>query len=549
MKIRNILAKFTCGLLVTTMIFSLVACGEKDSNDDDDDDKKDEKKVEVSVDDLMKDMEKNSEISTEMIDKALEDDCFTYEEFEDIMKSISSFKAEGKIDFALSMEAEDDGEKTDENLAMDASFVMEYDNKNLGFHFGLEMNMESSEDKNENKLDFWLVNEDDVFYMYQKETDDDVAYRTEVGNLKEAFGEGITKDQLEELFEGLEDVEGIGNMSDLSDSLADYAESDTIKGLEKHFSVDDEYVKYNGKDHYNLVYKFSANKIIDILLKDEDVKNLLEEMEIEDVDSILSSEIATDITVQDIIDVVDFDINFYVDTKDYFIAHMDIDLKDALNNGLNLFEGYLLEMAKEQDAVNPSIDLECSAASFTYDFDNDADVTVKFKGEYEDVTEDDDWYGDYTDSDLVVNGNTFDILSYSDEKLMTVTIPEGFKIDSEYSSSHYVYLEDDNYNTIDVDSDAYYWIQDFINGEEYEPDLDFYTRDELTLGNSIKTNQGTVTVVVNTYSFDEDYENEYYVDYTLVLVKGENYPSIEVSADILEEYDVTLEDFAKSLLQ
>lgn len=557
MKIRNILAKFTCGLLVTTMVFSLVACGEKESDDDDDDNKKDEKKVEVSVDDLMKDMEKNSEISTEMIDKALEDDCFTYEEFEDILKSVSSFKAEGKLDFALSMDAEDDGEKTEEELAMDASFVMEYDNKNIGFHFGLEMNMESSDDKDKNSLDMWLVNEDDVFYMYQKEKDDDVAYRTEIGNLKEAFGEGITKEQLEELFEGLEDIEGIENITDLSGSLTDYSESDTFKNLEKQFSVDDEYVKYNGKDYYNLVYEFSAKKIVDILLKDEEVKKLLEEMEIEDVDSVLNTEIATDITVQDVIDIVDFDINFYVDTKDYFIAHMGMDLKDSLNKGLDLFEGYLLEMAKEQDAVNPSIDLECSAASFTYDFDNDADVTVEFKGDFEEMTNDDDndvlpdegWSDDYTDSDLVVEDNKFDLYSYSDEKLMTVTIPEGFSVDNEYSSSSCAYLEDDNYNEIEVDSDAYYWIIDFLNGEAYEPDLEFYTRDEMEQLDSIETNQGTVYVICNTWSFDEDFENEYYVDYTLVLEVGEEYPCIKVSADTLEEYDLTLESLAKTMLQ
>ena len=295
-------------------------------------------------------------------------------------------------------------------------------------------------------------------------------------------------------------------------------------------------------------------------------------MEIENVDDILSTEIADDITVQDIIDVVKFDINYYVDTKDYYIAHMDLDLKDACNDGFEFLEKYMLEMAEEEEAVDPSIDFECNAAKITYDFDNDADITVKFEGEYEEMSDDDDWSDDdwedddwsdddnvvlpdegwsddYSESDLVVNGNKFDLYSYSDEKLLTITIPEGFSVDTEYSTSSYVYLEDDDYNEITVDCDAYYWIKDLLNGEAYEADLEFYTRDEMVELDSIETKQGTVSVVAHTWSFDDDFENEYYVDYTLVLEVNDSCPCIEVSADTLEEYDLTLESLAKTMLQ
>lgn len=562
MKIRNMIAKFTCGLLVTTMVFSLVACGEKES-DDDDDDKEDKKKVEKTVDELMDDISKNAVISTDMIEKALEDDCFTYEEFEEIMKSTSSCKAEGKVEFDLSMEAEEDGEKTEEELVADISFVMEYDSKNIAFHLGLEMNMETSEEKDSNKLDMWIVNEDDTYYMYQKESSDDVAYRQEIGNLEEAFGDGITKDDIEDL---LAEMDGIEDFEEMYNSMLEYAESDTVKDLEKQFSLDDELVEYDGKEYYNLVFNFNADKVIDILKENEDVKKLLEEMEVNDVDEILSTEVMDDVTIQDIVDVVNFDINYYVDTKDYYIAHMELDLKDALNDGLGFFEKYMLKMAEEEEAVDPSINFECNAAKITYDFDNDADVTVKFEGEYEEMADDDwedddwsdddnvvlpddGWSDDYSESGVVVNGNTFDLYSYSDEKLMTVTIPEGFSVENEYSSSSCVYLEDDNYNEIEVDSDAYYWIIDFLNGEAYEPDLEFYTRDEMEQLDSIETNQGTVYVICNTWSFDEDFENEYYVDYTLVLEVGDEYPCIKVSADTLEEYDLTLESLAKTMLQ
>ena len=66
---------------------------------------------------------------------------------------------------------------------------------------------------------------------------------------------------------------------------------------------------------------------------------------------------------------------------------------------------------------------------------------------------------------------------------------------------------------------------------------------------SIETNQGTVYVVEHIWSFDDDFENEYYVDYTLVLEVNGSYPSIEVSADTLEEYELTLESLAKTMLQ
>ncbi len=562
MKLRNIAAKFASGLLITTMVFSLVACGEKES---DDDDKKDKAEVKITVDKLMEDMNaKTNSLSTEKFEKALEDDCITYEEFEDAMKSISSCKAEATFDLDISMEAEADGEKESEKMIMDFTYLMEYDSDNMSFHMGLEADMESSEDSETIKTDIYFVNEDGTYYGYTYSSDDDVTYRREIGNIKEMFGEeGITREQLEELYE---EMDMPMDMDEMIESMNMSSDSEYMKAINDQLSLAKEYVEYKGKDYYDLAMNLDTAKLLKAVKDTKEMKDILESMEVESMDELFEMEVTEGTTLEDVLDLVKFKINYYVDPTDLFVAHMEGDLKDCINDCFDLAEKYILETSVDDD-VEASIELKCNSAKFEYDFDNDAKVTVKYEGEYEEVSDDDvvidddddwsdggmdvlpdeGWSGDYIDDAVVVNGNTFDLYNYNDEVIATITIPDGFSVDADLSSKQYVTLYDDMYNEIEVDSDPYYWIEDLMEGKAYEPDLEFYTRDELVESDSIDTNQGKVRVFVSTYSFDENPEENYYVNYTLVLVDSDDMPFIEVSQDVLDDTKFTLEDLTKAM--
>lgn len=561
MKLRNIAAKFASGLLITTMVFSLVACGEKES---DDDDKKDKAEVKITVDKLMEDMNaKTNSLSTEKFEKALEDDCITYEEFEDAMKSISSCKAEATFDLDISMEAEADGEKEEEDMVMDFTYLVEYDSDNMSFHMGLEADMKSSEDSETIKTDIYLVNEDGTYYGYTYSSDDGVTYRREIGNIKEMFGEkGITREQLEELYD---EMDMPMDMDEMIESMKMSSDSEYMKAINDQLSLAKEYVEYKGKDYYDLAMNLDTAKLLKAVKDTKEMKDMLESMEVESMDELFEMEVTEGTTLEDVLDLVKFKVNYYVDPTDLFVAHMEGDLKDCFNDCFDLAEKYVLETSVDDD-VEASLELKCNSAKFVYDFDNDAKVTVKYEGEYEDAVDDTDdwddddwsdggmdvlpdegWSGDYIDDAVVVNGNTFDLYNYNDEVIATITIPDGFSVEADLSTKQYVTLYDDMYNSIEVDSDPYYWIEDLMEGKAYEPDLEFYTRDDLVEADSINTNQGKVRVFVNTYSFDENPEENYYVNYTLVLVDSDDMPFIEVSQDVLDDTKFTLEDLTKAM--
>ncbi len=549
MKLRNMVKKFSCGLLATTMVLSLVACGSKESDDDDEkEEKKSKATVEKSVDDLMSDITANAyEISTEDIEKALEDDCLTYEEFEGLLKKLPSCKAEANFDFDISAETEYDGDKESEEIVVDCSYLVEYDSENMGIHYNIEMKMETYDEKENMSMDLWIVNEDGTYYSYELTSDDDVAYRTELGNIKELFGEnGISKDAL---LAAIEEIEIPEEYMDLYNSIEDFSESKMAEEFKEYFSLAKEYVEYSGKEYYNLVMNFDAADMLNTIKDSDEVKELLEALEIAEIDELLEMEITEGLTVQDFIDITKFDINYYIDPTELFVTHIECDFKDFLDNTFGVIEKFYETYAESMDE-DISIDITCNSASISYDFDNDADVTVKFDGEYEDISinedyDDDDFYGSVT-----INGNTFELCNYDDEVISNITIPDGLTVNPEYSSNTYVLLEGDDLESVYVYNYTNYWVEDLMEGLEYEADLEFYTRDEASEVDSVVTNQGTVRVFVNTWSCDDNPAEDYFQTIIYLLeTKDGDIVSIEGYIDEIEGLGYTTESFIQTMLK
>lgn len=392
MKLRNIVTRFTSLLLVMLLVFSFVAC-DSSSSDDSSDDKESSKGKEVTFDELINNATSGEAgvITTDMITDISEDNVITYDEVESLFKEIPSFKAEAelKVDFYALMAAE--GETSvDESFVVDGVYVLEYDNEDIALHMGMSMDIMGEE----MSLDFWLVNEDGTYYMYQQENDD-VAYRREIGNIEEAFGEGIDLDELQAEMEA--DMEEFTELyEEMFATAEDLTESELVSALS-------DYMKITEKNNlYNIVMDFNANKIIDLALDSDELAALFDEagVDLDELVEILDEEITDGIKIQDIVDLVDFDVTYSIDITDLFLTSLELDVADCVNDICDLFEDYILDMADEQDVSDVKMELDCKDAYIKYDFEKNAKVKVEFDGEYEDY---DDYYDDYYNDNAISN--------------------------------------------------------------------------------------------------------------------------------------------------
>ena len=404
MKLRNLVSRFTSILLVMLLVFSFVACGDSSSDDDDDKDEKskteqnesnnDNKKEEASFEDIVKKAASGEVgvITTDMVNEITEDEVITYDEVEKLLKQIPSYKAEAeaKLDCSLSAEA-DDEEPMNESIDATMNFVLEYDSENMAFYMGFFFDGSYAGENMEESVELWIVNEDGTFYGYQKEGDD-VALRTEFGNIEEAFGEGLDLNELKAEMES-EMEEYIDMYEEMYATAEDFTESELINALSDYIKIE------VTDDFYEMVMDFSASKIIDLAMESEELAVIFEEagFDIEEIEALLDMDVIEGVlSAKELIDMINFDINYSVDVTDLFLADLEIDLADCLNDIADVFEDYLLETAEEQGATNASVDIKFNDAYISYTFDNDAKVTVEFDGEYMDS---DDYYDEYYDYD------------------------------------------------------------------------------------------------------------------------------------------------------
>ncbi len=382
MKIKNIVAKFTSLLLVMVLALSMVACNDDSSKDDDE---AENKGKEITVDELVENISSGETgvITETMIEDITSDDLVTYDEVEGLLKEIPSFKAEAevKVDFYALLEAE--GETaTDDSFIVDGLYVLEFDNENLALHLGLSMDVMDETFS----YDFWIVEEDDVYYMYNKENDD-TAYRQTIGNVKEAFGEGLDLAELEAEMES--DMEEFTELYEEMFAVAeDLTESELVNSLKDYISIKE------SNSAYNVVMEFAADKIIELALDSSELEALFEEadVDLDELVELLDEEITDGITVQDIVDLVNFDVEYSIDINDLFLTSLECDLSDCINDVCDFFTEYIYDMAEEQDVEDVKIELKCNDAYIKYNFEKDAKVNVEFDGDWEEY---DDYYDDY----------------------------------------------------------------------------------------------------------------------------------------------------------
>lgn len=184
--------------------------------------------------------------------------------------------------------------------------------------------------------------------------------------------------------------------------------------------------------------------------------------------------------------------------------------------------------------------LENALEEVVDDFEDDDD---------DEIIDDDDEIIDDDDEEYVYGGS-WELYDYEDDLFATVTVPDEYYIDMEYSDENWLYIENEDWDSVDISFYVPSWVEEIMAGVTFEPNYDTYTREEVEERESIETEQGTVRVFVKTWSMNENYEENYFESIVYLLDKGkDDMLTVETYIDEIEDNGYTVESFIQEILQ
>lgn len=516
------LKKFLALALVGIMVFSFTACSSGDNDDKDKDNKneqteeqKDDKDNTDEKDDQKEDDKDNNDAvsAEELLENIPVDDIESLSVYMEIAADLGMDLKQAMLDQGLTEDdiqaAIDEGTFTEEELTTSIVVDMELtlDMSKDYSHMAGSMEMSAMGEEESMVVDSYVDTSSD---------DEKITYTYD--------------EYLESWYYEVEDKEDSESDSEAVEFIS------TIKDYVKSAEIAEE-----DDDKYTL----------DVVL---DIASMYEE-ESDMVDDLVGS--ATD-SIGDTEDVVgsidELSVSVEIDKEEGYLLAVRIDLVDVVEDLLDSLSEGDEEVAAYSDYISVNelaVNIELSDYN-AVEVEIPEDVIEEAtEASYDDMWEDDDDTDDVDDEDSeVVYGGTYDIYNYDEELVATITIPDEYYADMDYSDENWLYLENDDWDSIDVSISVSYWVEDLMDGEEYEPDLEFYTRDEVEERESFETNQGTVRVFVHTWSMDENYEEDYYETIVYVLEKdGEIVLSVETYIDEIVDKGYTTETFIQTMLQ
>ena len=299
--------------------------------------------------------------------------------------------------------------------------------------------------------------------------------------------------------------------------------------------VDDAEITSEDDDTYTLTVVIDGEKLYED--ESESMDELVDgEGMFEDVEDVWS-------------EIGDLEIVIVVEKETGYVTSVDIDLTDVLSD-------YMISMMAD-DEMDISEAVSVNEFYLALEFSDYNDTEVEIPQDIideavrdESVEEDEEDYEEDDDKETVTPADgTWDIYTWDDEYVGTVTIPEGYTVDETYSDENGLYLEDGDWNSFDVDTYVPSWVEGIMEGEEFVPNLKDYTRQEVEERDSIETNQGTVRVFVEIWSMDEEPDINYFETIVYLLDCGDNYLAVEGYIDEIEDSGYTVESLIQTLLQ
>lgn len=517
------LKKFLALGLVVAMTFSFAACGKDNSSD-----KKNNESVEDSTDDSKDDSkDNNADDSTDNKDDDKDDNKKVTAEglledisFDEIKSGSVTLTLAADVDMDLEKVMLDEGmTKDDIQDAIDEGTITE-DDLFMSLVIEMELAAEATEDYSytTGKMEMEFAGEEETM-NFESYTDSSEEGKTITYTYDETSDSWYYEEEYDE---------------DEEDDQSDFESISEIMDYVKSAEITDE-----DDDKYTLSVVLDLAK--------------LNESDSEAVEDIMGS-------VSDTIDDTFGETGDFLESIDEMEFVVEIDKENGYLTAIRLdLEDMLLDLLKElaeadTEEADYSKYISINEFSLEIEFSNFNDVEIEIPKEV--IDEAVEGFGDIDldidddDDEVVVTGDAFEIFDYDGNSLATFTIPEGYEIDTEYSDKNWVCLEDDDWNSIEVSCFPSYWVEGLIDGEEYEADLDFYTRDEVFEAESIVTNQGKVRVFIRIWSFDDNSEEEYHQTIVYVLVNEDGLMSaVETDVDEIEGKGYTTESLIQTMLK
>lgn len=482
------LKKFLALFAVTAMAFSFVACtGDTDKDKDNDKD--------VTAEGLLED------ISLEDIESGSIEVVFALDVDMDLKQMmLDQGLTEDDIQDAI-----DEGEITEDQLFM--SMVID-----------LEVLADVTEDYSHItgsvSMDAMGMSEEVNLESYVDSTDKDVTITYTYDEFSDEwyFEEEDASDDEDE------------DMSDIISLITEYVDSAEIT------------------DEDDDVYTLSV--VLDVAKMYEDESEMMDDL----VDS--SEEVIGE-TDDILADIENLEIIVEIEKETGYLSLISIDLADVLAD-------YIASSIMDEEIESTEC-IEINDLKLEISFSDYNDVEVEIPEEVlenaleevvDDFEDDDDDEIIDDDDEEYVYGGSWELYDYEDDLFATVTVPDEYYIDMEYSDENWLYIENEDWDSVDISFYVPSWVEEIMAGVTFEPNYDTYTREEVEERDSIETEQGTVRVFVKTWSMNENYEENYFESIVYLLDKGkDDMLTVETYIDEIEDNGYTVESFIQEILQ
>ena len=347
--------KIMSATIVGTMLLSMVGC----------------EFGPMTTEKLLTKMEENALINDAVVEQLLSDDVITGEELEVIVNNVKSSKGNVSVDFigGVEMSMEGMSQSVDVEAALTGGY--KYDSKTKSIMGDMNIEASAMGEEFDESMSFYLINEDGTYYGYTQENDD-VAMREELGDESELWEdiEISVDDMLYEL-----DL-------DSKEELVDMFKTSSLKEYQDDLVLSKNKVEFEGRKCYELIYHFDGNTILEELEKNDEVADIFEDEMGMTVDEFLEEELTDGYTASDLLKDINFDVTYYVDAENFYISYIELDLKPTIDKlGESIIDIAMAEMGTEYEDAKIELNIEKASISVTYV--EDEDISVKFKGEYE----------------------------------------------------------------------------------------------------------------------------------------------------------------------
>lgn len=250
------------------------------------------------------------------VDESFADSELDYEEYRALINLVSDSTLDVGMTGVGTMTMSKDGISVAASGDFIADFSLQLDADELEFGFDVEVgygyDLLGTKENQIVNVGLYFVKENDGYYFYTK-LDDNTIEKEYAGNLEELFA---TPSDVSEYVEQLN-----------GETFENWVKTIIDNPYKDKMILQKETVYYDGKECYVIDFDITSEMIKEILESDEEYTKYLEESGIT-LEDVLAEEIDKGLTMNDVLNSMNFKCRYYYTTDDYSFVYFEMDMKD-----------------------------------------------------------------------------------------------------------------------------------------------------------------------------------------------------------------------------